>query len=104
MGSRSAARARRAATWPKCWAFTLRWANASNSGSHRYNDWKEFRIPAGKTWDFWCNTGYHAQIKFDCSFDEGYQEKIARAILRGVKSYIAKNPPLRAPPTLAAIP
>ncbi|HXZ55021.1 MAG TPA: N-acetylmuramoyl-L-alanine amidase [Burkholderiales bacterium] len=35
--------------------------------------------------------------------DEAYQEKIARAILRGVKSYIAKNPPLRAPPTLAAI-
>ena len=35
--------------------------------------------------------------------DETYQEKIARAILRGVKGYIAKNPPLRAPPTLAAI-
>jgi N-acetylmuramoyl-L-alanine amidase len=35
--------------------------------------------------------------------DQAYQEKIARAILRGVKSYIAKNPPLRAPPTLAAI-
>jgi N-acetylmuramoyl-L-alanine amidase len=33
--------------------------------------------------------------------DEAYQEKIARAILRGVKSYIAKNPPLRAPATLA---
>ena len=35
--------------------------------------------------------------------DEAYQEKIARAILRGVKSYLAKNPPLRAPPTLAAV-
>jgi len=35
--------------------------------------------------------------------DEAYQEKIARAILRGVKSYIAKNPPLRAPSTLAAV-
>jgi N-acetylmuramoyl-L-alanine amidase len=35
--------------------------------------------------------------------DEAYQEKIARAILRGVKSYLAKNPPLRAPSTLAAI-
>jgi len=35
--------------------------------------------------------------------DEAYQEKIARAILRGVKNYLAKNPPLRAPPTLAAI-
>jgi len=34
--------------------------------------------------------------------DEAYQEKIARAILRGVKSYIAKNPPLLAPATLAA--
>jgi N-acetylmuramoyl-L-alanine amidase len=33
--------------------------------------------------------------------DEVYQEKIARAILRGVKNYIAKNPPLLAPPTLA---
>jgi N-acetylmuramoyl-L-alanine amidase len=35
--------------------------------------------------------------------DEAYQEKIARAILRGVKSYIAKNPPL-SPATVAAIP
>ena len=35
--------------------------------------------------------------------DEAYQEKIARAVLRGVKSYISKNPPLRAPWTLAAI-
>ena len=35
--------------------------------------------------------------------DDAYQEKIARAILRGVKSYLAKNPPLRAPPTLAAV-
>jgi len=35
--------------------------------------------------------------------DQTYQEKIARAILRGVRSYIARNPPLRAPPTLAAI-
>ncbi|HZT64132.1 MAG TPA: N-acetylmuramoyl-L-alanine amidase [Burkholderiales bacterium] len=35
--------------------------------------------------------------------DEAYQEKIARAILRGVKSYVAKNPPLLASPTLAAI-
>ncbi|HTQ75467.1 MAG TPA: N-acetylmuramoyl-L-alanine amidase [Burkholderiales bacterium] len=35
--------------------------------------------------------------------NQAYQEKIARAILRGVKSYVAKNPPLRAPPTLAAI-
>jgi N-acetylmuramoyl-L-alanine amidase len=36
--------------------------------------------------------------------DEVYQEKIARAILRGVKSYVAKNPPLLAPSsTLAAI-
>jgi len=26
--------------------------------------------------------------------DEAYQEKIARAILRGIKGYIAKNPPL----------
>ncbi len=34
--------------------------------------------------------------------DEAYQEKIARAILRGVKNYISKNPPLRAPSTLAA--
>lgn len=34
--------------------------------------------------------------------DEAYQEKISRAILRGVKSYISKNPPLRAPSTLAA--
>ncbi|HET7200819.1 MAG TPA: N-acetylmuramoyl-L-alanine amidase [Burkholderiales bacterium] len=34
--------------------------------------------------------------------DEAYQEKLARAILRGVKSYIAKNPPLLAPATLAA--
>jgi N-acetylmuramoyl-L-alanine amidase len=33
--------------------------------------------------------------------DEAYQEKISRAILRGVKSYIAKNPPLT-PSTLAA--
>jgi N-acetylmuramoyl-L-alanine amidase len=35
--------------------------------------------------------------------DEAYQEKIAKAILRGVKSYLAKNPPLRAPSTLAAM-
>lgn len=35
--------------------------------------------------------------------DEAYQEKIARAILRGVKSYIAKNPPLLTPSTLASI-
>ena len=35
--------------------------------------------------------------------DEAYQEKIARAILRGIKSYLAKNPPLRRPATLAAI-
>ena len=35
--------------------------------------------------------------------DEAYQEKIARAVLRGVKSYIAKNPPLLTPSTLAAI-
>ena len=35
--------------------------------------------------------------------DEAYQEKIARAILRGVRSYIAKNPPLLAPSTLAAV-
>jgi N-acetylmuramoyl-L-alanine amidase len=35
--------------------------------------------------------------------DEAYQEKIARAILRGVKSYIAKNPPLLAPATLAEV-
>jgi len=35
--------------------------------------------------------------------DEAYQEKIARAILRGVKSYVAKNPPLLSPATLAAI-
>lgn len=33
--------------------------------------------------------------------DEAYQEKISRAILRGVKSYLAKNPPLRTPATLA---
>jgi N-acetylmuramoyl-L-alanine amidase len=33
--------------------------------------------------------------------DDAYQEKIARAILRGVKSYLAKNPPLRAPATFA---
>jgi N-acetylmuramoyl-L-alanine amidase len=33
--------------------------------------------------------------------DEAYQEKIARAILRGVKTYLSKNPPLRAPATLA---
>jgi N-acetylmuramoyl-L-alanine amidase len=33
--------------------------------------------------------------------DEAYQEKIARAILRGVKTYLAKSPPLRAPSTLA---
>ena len=35
--------------------------------------------------------------------DEVYQEKIARAILRGVKSYVAKNPPLLSSPTLAAV-
>jgi N-acetylmuramoyl-L-alanine amidase len=35
--------------------------------------------------------------------DEAYQEKIARAILRGVKSYVAKNPPLLSPATVAAI-
>lgn len=35
--------------------------------------------------------------------DEAYQEKIARAILRGIKSYIAKNPPLLTPSTLAAV-
>jgi N-acetylmuramoyl-L-alanine amidase len=35
--------------------------------------------------------------------DAAYQEKIARAILRGVKAYIAKNPPL-APSTIAAVP
>ena len=35
--------------------------------------------------------------------DEAYQEKIARAILRGVKSYVAKNPPLLSPATLAAV-
>jgi len=34
--------------------------------------------------------------------DEAYQEKIARAILRGIKSYLAKNPPLRARPTISA--
>jgi len=34
--------------------------------------------------------------------DEAYQEKIARAILRGVKSYVAKSPPL-SPATLAAV-
>ncbi len=34
--------------------------------------------------------------------DDAYQEKIARAVLRGVKSYMAKNPPLRVRPTLAA--
>ena len=34
--------------------------------------------------------------------DEAYQEKIARAILRGVKSYVAKSPPLT-PSTLAAV-
>ena len=33
--------------------------------------------------------------------DETYQEKIARAILRGVRSYLAKNPPLRAPAAIA---
>ncbi|HKW37640.1 MAG TPA: N-acetylmuramoyl-L-alanine amidase [Burkholderiales bacterium] len=35
--------------------------------------------------------------------DEAYQEKIARAILRGLKSYISKNPPLVIPSTLAAV-
>jgi N-acetylmuramoyl-L-alanine amidase len=35
--------------------------------------------------------------------DEAYQDKIARAVLRGVKSYIAKNPPL-SPATVAANP
>lgn len=35
--------------------------------------------------------------------DEAYQEKIARAILRGVKSYLAKNPPLRAPAAIAEL-
>ena len=34
--------------------------------------------------------------------DTSYQEKVARAILRGVKSYIARNPPLLAPATIAA--
>jgi len=34
--------------------------------------------------------------------DTAYQEKIARAILRGVKGYISKNPPLT-PATLAAV-
>lgn len=34
--------------------------------------------------------------------DEAYQEKIARAILRGVKSYVAKSLPL-SPATLAAV-
>ncbi len=33
--------------------------------------------------------------------DEAYQEKIAHAILRGIKRYVAKNPPLSRP-TLAA--
>jgi len=33
--------------------------------------------------------------------DQAYQEKIARAILRGVKRYLAKNPPLRAPAAIA---
>jgi len=35
--------------------------------------------------------------------DAAYQEKIARAILRGIKSYVAKNPPLSRS-TLAALP
>ena len=35
--------------------------------------------------------------------DSAYQEKIARAILRGVKSYLAKNPPL-SPATVASMP
>lgn len=35
--------------------------------------------------------------------DDAYQEKIARAILRGIKSYVAKNPPLYRS-TLAALP
>jgi len=35
--------------------------------------------------------------------DEAYQEKIARAILRGVKGYLAKNPPLRAPAAIAEL-
>ena len=35
--------------------------------------------------------------------DEAYQENIARAILRGVKNYLAKNPPLRAPATIAEL-
>ena len=35
--------------------------------------------------------------------DTAYQEKIALAILRGVKAYISKNPPL-SPATLAVIP
>jgi len=34
--------------------------------------------------------------------DAAYQEKIARAILRGIKGYVAKNPPLSRS-TLAAI-
>ena len=35
--------------------------------------------------------------------DEAYQEKIARAILRGVKNYLAKNPPLRSPGPIAEL-
>jgi N-acetylmuramoyl-L-alanine amidase len=35
--------------------------------------------------------------------DAAYQEKVARAILRGIKSYVAKNPPLSRS-TLAALP
>jgi N-acetylmuramoyl-L-alanine amidase len=34
--------------------------------------------------------------------DAAYQEKIARAILRGIKSYVGKNPPL-SPSTIAAL-
>jgi N-acetylmuramoyl-L-alanine amidase len=34
--------------------------------------------------------------------DTAYQEQIARAILRGVRAYISKNPPL-SPATIAAI-
>lgn len=55
--------------------FSLRFVSVSSQNVHAYNNWTQYRIGAGQVVCYSTPGGYHGQIIFDRSFDDGLQEQ-----------------------------
>ncbi|MEZ6142839.1 MAG: protein kinase [Zavarzinella sp.] len=55
--------------------FDVRFIMVTPTDIHMFNVWKEYKLPARKSYQYWLAGAYLAQIKFDSSMDAGEQEK-----------------------------